>query len=634
MDKENETPLPSPQGIALAIMQACQRDDVSVQEISRLVQQDPALMGRLLAHANAAQTGMRPCVSAQDAVARVGLHATRQLSLSFSLIDQYSQGRCAAFDYPGFWSHSLLMAVTLRHFGAALRLGSPDELFSYGLLARVGCLAMATAYPDEYASILAAHESESELLRHEQAVLRTDHLQLSTLLQTRWGLPAPLVQPIAHHEDPAAAHFEHGTRSWSLLQLLHLTWRLANVLLQPKVSAGQSFPDLLLLAGTLGLAEPDFYAGVDAISAEWQASAARFKLPSQPIQPFATLAQACVRPDQEPDAQWLRVLVVEDDRIICRVLETWLRDECHYTVKTAGDGRAALALAAEFNPHVILTDWLMPVMNGLELCRTLRATEWGQSIYVLMLTSMVSESELVTAFESGVDDYLTKPVNMRALSARLTAAWRFVRLREAWERDHERLTKAAQALALTNRQLQHAALSDPLTDLCNRRAGHEALTQAWSTAARYQSPLCVISIDIDHFKAVNDHWGHAAGDLVLQAVSQALRTAARREDTVCRWGGEEFLLICPNLKPNDAALAGFRLRDAIHRLRIPVSGTSLQVTISLGIAAWHAGLPNPDHLIAEADQSLYVAKNSGRNRVVLAWDLSADRQRAAAAPLQ
>jgi diguanylate cyclase (GGDEF)-like protein len=230
---------------------------------------------------------------------------------------------------------------------------------------------------------------------------------------------------------------------------------------------------------------------------------------------------------------------------------------------------------------------------------------------------------LVKAFDSGVDDYLSKPVNMRTLSARLKSAWRFVRLRDAWERDHERLTRAAHELALTNRQLQHAALNDPLTDLFNRRAGHAALTQAWTAAKRHDWPLCVIVLDLDHFKTINDRHGHAAGDLVLQSVSKCLRSTARHEDTVCRWGGEEFLLISPNLGQSDAAVAAERLRHSIACMALKFEGKALQVTASIGVANWYEGVTEPDHLIALADRALYAAKAAGRNRVVTAWSLGA-----------
>ena len=614
---ENKKRLPSPQGVALAIMQACQREDVSIAEVSRLVQTDPALAGRLLQLANGASMGGRPTASVQGAVGRLGLQSVRQLALSFSLIDQYGQGRCAGFDYPGFWSHSLLMAVATRELSARLRLGSADELFSCGLLARIGCLGLATAYPEDYAQLLSQDFKGAALLQQEQRVLLTDHIQLSGELHAFWGLPTVLSESMRFHEQPGVAAFAQGSRPWQLAQVLHLAWRMADFFIQTQHDQSDRITELKLLAGTLGMAETEFSQCADTVIQQWKHWGAVLNVRVTDEELFSTMAQAQVRPDQEPNPGWLKVLIVEDDAIVRRLLEKWLRDECHYTVLTANDGHAALRAALVFQPHVVMTDWQMPVMDGLELCRSLRASDWGRNIYVLMLTSADSENDLVRAFEGGVDDYLTKPVNMRALSARLKAAWRLVRLRDARERDHERLTGAAEELALINRRLQHAALSDPLTELANRRAGLNALSQAWSASTRHGHGLSVIAIDVDYFKAINDIHGHTCGDVVLQRLSQNLRTTARNEDTVCRWGGEEFMVICPNMTQDEGLNAAERLRANIADLRIAVDGKLIEVTISLGLASWNRSLSTQDQLLAEADKALYAAKQGGRNRVAV-----------------
>lgn len=610
--------LPSPQGVALAITQACRRDDVSIAEISRLVQSDPALAGRLLQIANAASTGSRPTASVLGAVGRLGLECVRQLALSFSLIENYGHGRCAGFDYAEFWSHSLLMAVATRELNAALGLGSADELFSCGLLARVGCLGLATAYPDEYTELLHQGHQGEALLQQERRLLRTDHIALSSELHALWGLPTVLCEAMRFHEQPGAADFAQGSRPWQLAQVLHLAWRMADFFVHGGGDRAHRITELKLLAGALGLADTDFSQCADTAIEQWKQWGAVLNVRVTDAELFSTMTQAPLRPDQEPNPGWLRVLIVEDDAIVLRLLERWLRDECHYTVMTAKDGQLAMAVALTFQPHVVVTDWQMPVMDGLELCRTLRASDWGRNIYVLMLTSADSENDLVRAFDGGVDDYLTKPVNMRALSARLKAAWRFVRLRDAWERDHQRLTGAAEELALINRRLQHAALSDPLTELANRRAGLNALSQAWSASTRYGHGLSVIAIDVDYFKAVNDVHGHTCGDVVLQRLSENLRTTARNEDTVCRWGGEEFMLICPNMTRNEGLKAAERLRADIAGMRIMVDGKLIEVTISLGLATWSGAIISPDQLLAEADKALYAAKQGGRNRVATA----------------
>jgi diguanylate cyclase (GGDEF)-like protein len=555
--------------------------------------------------------------SVPQAVSRLGLQAVRQLALGFSLIDQYAQGACAGFDYAGFWSHSLLMGLAAKELGSHFRLASPDELFSCGLLARVGSLALATAYPQQYAELLTRDAQGAELLQLERQSLQTDHVHMSAALLADWGIPAALLEPVLFQESPAQSKFPHGSRSWQLAQVLHLALRIADYLAAPEAEQAYRTSQLTVLASELGVDKAEFGKYVDSIVVQWHVWGELLKVRSTTLPPFEEMARVELRPDEEPDSAWLRVLIVEDDRLVRTLLETWLRVECKYTVMSAGNGQEAMAAAIEFKPQVVLTDWLMPVMDGVELCLALRESDWGHDIYVIMLTSVETENELVQAFDAGVDDYLTKPVNVRALGARLKAAWRYVRMRDAWERDHERLTRTAAELALSNRRLQRAALSDPLTELANRRAGHAALGQAWSSAIRYGKPLSVITLDIDHFKTINDRHGHNAGDAVLQRVSQGLRATARREDTVCRWGGEEFLVICPNIGLREGMNAAERLRKHIAELSILVEGTLIQVTVSLGLASWEAYMVNQEQLLSEADKALYAAKHGGRNRLAI-----------------
>jgi diguanylate cyclase (GGDEF)-like protein len=617
LEQELKQRLPSPHGVALAIMDACRRDDVELSEVSSLVQTDPALTGRLLQQANSAAMGARPVVSVNEAVSRMGLQAVRQLALGFSLIDQYGKGNCAEFDYPEFWSHSLLMGVAMQHIGALLKLGSRDELFTCGLLARVGVLALATAYPKDYGLVLKAKSAPDQLVALERESMHMDHLCLSAALLVDWGLPNALVEPVLFHEDPSASQLAPGSRSAQLCRALHLALQLADFALTPQAQQNGLAAGLTAMAAQTGLDPAEFGVQVDAIVAQWRAMGDKLKVKSAALPPFEEMAKTLLRPDQQMDSPWLRVLVVEDDKIISDLLSTWLRDECNHTVKVAFDGKEAMAVALDFKPHVVITDWRMPVLDGLELCKALRSSEWGQNIYIVMLTSADRDAELVQAFDAGVDDYLTKPVNLPALTARLKAAWRYVRLREAWEHDHERLTRMAAELALSNRRLQLAALTDPLTELSNRRAGVTALTQAWSASTRHGHPLTVISIDIDHFKSINDVYGHAAGDVVLQHIGRDLRAAARKEDTVCRWGGEEFLVISPNVSLADGVLAAERLRKSIATLPIIADGVPIAITVSLGVASWESGLGSQERLLAVVDQALYAAKQGGRNRLVI-----------------
>jgi diguanylate cyclase (GGDEF)-like protein len=608
--------LPSPKGVALAIMQACQKEDTTVASIAALVQTDPSLTGRLLQRANSASSSGRAVLAVGDAVSRLGLQSVRHLALSFSLIDQYKSGQCAGFNYPAFWSHSLLMGAAAQELGKVLRLGASDEMFTCGLLSRIGLLALATAYPTEFSDVLALGVVESQLIEAERRSLKVDHIRMSCVLLAQWGIPTVFIDAVHHHEDPVNAAMIEGSRLWQLSRVLYLARQLADFLVSPTEETAYVMPKLVLMAGQMGIALAEFEACVDAIVDNWNDYGRQLSVQTHPVPAFATLVQTQVRPDQTTNLDWLRILIVEDDPIVAELLVAWLRDVCGYTVMVATNGQEALAVAMDYLPHVVISDWLMPVMDGLDLCKALRSSEWGENIYVLMLTSVGDENELYRAFDAGVDDYLVKPVNTRALSSRLKAAWRYVRLRDAWERDHSRLTTAAAELALTNRRLQEAALSDPLTGLANRRAGLTVLSQAWSASVRYGHPLSVIMIDIDHFKSINDVHGHAAGDMVLQQVSQSLRATARKEDSVCRWGGEEFLMICPSVGMQECSLFAERLRKLVEQIRVQVEGKVIQITISAGVSFWTPESKHVEQMLGQADVALYEAKNGGRNRIV------------------
>ncbi len=612
--------LPSPQGVALAILGACAREDVSMAEVARLVQTDPALSGRLLERANAAAQGGRPVIAIAQAVNRLGLEAVKQLALCFSLVDQYSKGKCQAFDYAHFWSHSLLMGVAMQEFGALQKLGSPDELFTCGLLAQVGRLALATAYPEEYSRLLASGARGVQLLALEREQLHLDHLHLSRELMTRWGIPGVLVEPVQWHEDPALSLLPNRSRPWYLCQTLHLAARLGDFGLAKKAEQTHQTTELTEAASQLGLKADALGEHVDSTLAQWQSWATRLSIKAPPSVAFDRIVEDHLYVQTTSESLWLRVLVVEDDPAVRRLLQTWLERECQHTVAVAHNGREALALAVDFAPHIVITDWRMPEMDGLEMCRVLRSSNWGQSVYVLMLTAAELESELVLAFDAGVDDYVSKPPNLRALGARLKGAWRYVKLREAAEQDSKRLTDMAAELALTNRRLQLAAMTDPLTALANRRAGLQALSQAWSAAKRHNDALTLLSFDIDHFKAINDRYGHAAGDLVLQRAAQTLRQAARKEDTVCRWGGEEFLVVSPKVLQGEGLLAAERLRRAVAALVVRYENQDIEVRVSVGIATWNNTLVDQDELIAQVDKALYAAKAGGRNGLAVFKD--------------
>lgn len=605
--------LPSPKGVALAVLELCRRTEVTTAEVARVVQTDPALSGRLIRLANSAANGGRSIASVPDAIMRVGMAAVRQIVLGFSLVDQNLSGPCRGFDYQRFWSHSLLMALAMHRFGGICRVGAPDELFACGLLADIGRLGLATIYPTEYADILEHRDGDESLIDLERARLQTDHSELTAALLLEWGIPKALVEPAYYHETPMASGFSEGSRPYQLVHLLYLAKCLADLGLAPEGDRGNHISRLMLLGGKLGLNADDFGGLVDELVEEWREWGEMLKVPATALPAFDEMAKIN-ESNAEKSPATLRVLLVDDDPTALVLMKGLLGSVLGHTVFTATNGQEALAVAVEAMPQVVVTDWAMPVMDGLELCRALRTTEWGQTMYVIMLTGMDSEGEVLEAFEAGVDDYVTKPINVRALRARLRAAWHYVKLFEAWDRDRAQLKQFAAELAISNRRLERVAMTDLLTDLPNRRAGMNALEQAWSGSDRSGQPLAVMLIDIDHFKKVNDSHGHAVGDVVLREVAKSITVSARKDDSICRLGGEEFLVICRNADLKSVLQAAERLRKMVGALDIKVGTVEIQTTVSIGVACKEAETADSDALVNAADKALYGAKNAGRNR--------------------
>jgi diguanylate cyclase (GGDEF)-like protein len=312
----------------------------------------------------------------------------------------------------------------------------------------------------------------------------------------------------------------------------------------------------------------------------------------------------------------LRALLVEDERTALALLVPMV-ERLGFEVVTATDGGAALGLAQSWRPHLVLSDLSMPRMNGIELCRALRANNDGRGVYFLLLTAQEGESSLVHAFDSGVDDYIAKPFKPRELGARIRAGERVIRLQLELAREREELRLVADALAVTNRRLEAAAMTDPLTQCANRRFAMQRLQQEWSAGLRAPRQLAVLMIDIDHFKRFNDNHGHAVGDAILAHAAAVLRRNARAHDLVCRVGGEEFLFICPDSSVAAAGAYAERLRAQIESNTVRVGAQELRLTISVGVAVRQPAMPDVDTLLGVADSGCYAAKAAGRNRVVV-----------------
>jgi diguanylate cyclase (GGDEF)-like protein len=605
--------LPSPKGVALAILELSRRDNATLGEVARVVQSDPALSGRLIKLANTASHISRPVVSVQEAVVRQGMTSVRQLALGFSLLDQHRSGSCRGFDYQAYWSHSLLMALAMQELGVRVRSAAPDELFICGLLARVGELALATAYPDEYSSVLMVHQADplQSLVTLERTQLETDHTELGVAMMADWGIPRIFTEPLAHYANRNHAGLLQDSRANSLMLILRLAHRLADYGLADANARPKLATEWVSQAADIDITPDSAGEIIDKVIASWHEWGELLKVPTAALPSFAEVSQG--QAEAQQDELPLRIVVASNNELGRRQIMARLVEDSPHIVYPAATGNSALALAMEMLPHVIIAHRDLPELSGPELCHALRATEEGRRMHILLMAEDQSEDPFLHAFDAGADGYIPITLSAKGLRSRLASAQRLVQLQNAWEKDRAHLRQIAAELAVANRRLGTAALTDPLTGLPNRRSAMDQLEQAWSAANRSGTPLSVIMIDIDHFKQINDTHGHAVGDTVLREAADILRTAARRGDSVCRIGGEEFLVICPDTDVHAAARSAERLRLTLQARQIVANALKLHVTASFGVAARVAQTADIDALVSAADQALYRAKQAGRN---------------------
>ncbi len=298
------------------------------------------------------------------------------------------------------------------------------------------------------------------------------------------------------------------------------------------------------------------------------------------------------------------ILVVEDNLLMRKLLEGSLQD-AGYDVVSATNGREALELYDKGYFPIIVTDWVMPEMDGLELCRAIRSRGSERYAYIILMTSQDSKENLVTGLEGGADEYLVKPVNQAELNVRLKTARRILDLENSLKNSLE--------------EIKNLSLKDPLTGLYNRRYLNERLPQEIVRAYRYDRSISLIMLDIDHFKEVNDRYGHHVGDRVLQGCADCINGSVRNEvDWLARYGGEEFVLVLPETDLTGSLAVAERLRRIVGSMVTRLNDREIRITASFGVAAIppnrHKSVCTAETLIEQADRCLYEAKREGRNR--------------------
>jgi two-component system cell cycle response regulator len=306
--------------------------------------------------------------------------------------------------------------------------------------------------------------------------------------------------------------------------------------------------------------------------------------------------------DRVRENKEFKVLIADDSPVSRKLVELVLSSR-GYTLICATNGRSAIELFEKHRPDVVITDWMMPDLSGREICQRIRASSQNSYTYIIVLTGQTDKDCVVEALAAGADDHLTKPFHRGELLARVGVG--------------ARLTGLQRQIESKSKRLEELALTDALTGLPNRRAIEDWAATQLSSASRHGIPFWVALADLDHFKQVNDTFGHDAGDTVLKEFAKLLKKCLRRGDLCGRLGGEEFLIVLTHTDKNNAMKVIDRIRTELSCAPVNFAGCTIGVTASFGLAGFEARqqASTLSELREMADAALYSAKRAGRNRI-------------------
>ncbi len=305
------------------------------------------------------------------------------------------------------------------------------------------------------------------------------------------------------------------------------------------------------------------------------------------------------------------ILIAEDDRIFRRILQSWLQKSGYRVIAVEDGARAWEILQQDDAPALLILDWMMPGIDGPELCRRLRARRNAFYPYILLVTAKDEKQDVVRGLASGADDYLTKPFDPGELRARLQVGKRILELQRKLLRARE--------------EIRFQASHDGLTGMWNHAAILNLLGRELQRGVRARTMTGILMMDLDHFKRVNDEHGHLNGDAVLREVSDRINLAVRSYDFVGRYGGEEFLVVLPNCGPDDLRSVAERIRRSVADRPVRTETANIAITVSIGGIATQSASPDLE-LLSAADSELYAAKRNGRNRVEIGAAIAPEQE--------
>ena len=617
--------LPSPAGVGMQILQLTQAEESGLDEIVKVVRSDPSLTGRILKVANAVTlTGAPPVTTLEEAVMRLGFELLRDLVLGFSLVSNNPRAACRAFDYAAFWHSSLGRAVAAQYLTELQGRGSSSESYVCGLLGGIGRLALAAAHPERYSRLLQGDgvDSPDALAAVESSAFGINNWELTEALLQDWGFPARLARAASTYQQTNGEESPSVEHLGQLRKILGLAERLAEAIDAGMVTFETLPNDLKAALVSVEIEEGQLRGALPAIKATWVEWGALMNVhPPVPTRsetargPVSISGGAPVKmPTPMPATD---LLLLEADDGVDKRIEGWLRP-AGYPVVRVRSVREALNYVVTHSPQIVVAHGHSDDAEAIELCKALRKFAAGALVFFLLATSNRDPRHLMAAFDAGADDYLLLPGSEGDALLRLRSAQRVLQLRAKVVAQERMLEQNLAELTVANRKLHRTAMTDELTQLPNRRFAEESLREEWQAAASRDLDLSLIVGDIDHFKRVNDTHGHLVGDVVLAAVARVFRQECRGSDLACRFGGEEFLVICPSTDLEGARRCAERLREKVEATELILGSMTYHATMSFGVASRRHGsrvAASAELLLKAADDASYQSKSGGRNQV-------------------
>lgn len=628
--------LPAPTAAGLEILRLTERDDASLDDLAAILHGDATLTRRLLELANSDQGEDRiEVTTAHAAVMRLGLKSVRTMSLGFSLLANNRAGRCPSFDYDAFWSYSLAVAAAAQTIAERRGDFSPTDAFTCGLLHGLGRLALASLHPVAYEGVMerARGRPSSRLAEIEQKSFGTNHRKIASSMLRAWKVPEHFCAAIAHVGSGVAPEDLRDLNTANAARTLEDALDLARAMtadidaspeLCRRMNDDLERVRMRLLLDDEGLT--DLFADS---TANWNAWGEVMSLRGTPVLTVADIRRRARKsmttldvddlPSTrvEPRARLavLRILMIGPELARDARLRDALVQEGHGVLAVA-DGLEGVRKAIETVPHLVLCDWKGTEISGLRIVRALRDSEVGARMHCAIVAPRDKDARLLEAFEHGADECVARPFDPRIVVARARAVLKSVQLEERVDDLESECESQVGKLAIVTRNLQLAAVTDPLTGVYNRSFAVERLERAFDVSRNGTTDLSVVAMDIDGFRAVNDAHGRAVGDALLRATGKLVAGVLRKGDAVCRVGADEFLAICPGADIDGAVEAAERLRTAVRQNIVRAGSFERPSTISLGVAQLGMDHVDVDALWTAADRRVDAAKAGGGDRIV------------------